>query len=118
VRYNCIAFAFGDVKRWWWPDGANYWPLPIQSRDVAAEFERLLRHFAFMQVTDGSYKKDSHTIAVLYQDGEPLHACRQISENIWVSKMGRNFDIHHSPPGVLLGQKYGNHFSVFRRSVP
>ena len=27
-RYNCVAWAVGDQKRWWWPDPAEcgYWP--------------------------------------------------------------------------------------------
>lgn len=27
-RYNCIAFAAGDARNWWWPDAAeeDTWP--------------------------------------------------------------------------------------------
>lgn len=37
--YNCIAFAFGDVNQWWWPEKGYgiYWPpgFPLsQSVDV------------------------------------------------------------------------------------
>ena len=25
-RYNCIAWAFGDDTRWWWPAYGAFWP--------------------------------------------------------------------------------------------
>ncbi|RMH08652.1 MAG: hypothetical protein D6704_02725 [Nitrospirae bacterium] len=26
TSYNCIAWAAGDVGRWWWPAPQAYWP--------------------------------------------------------------------------------------------
>ncbi|MEK6607368.1 MAG: hypothetical protein AABZ30_06890, partial [Myxococcota bacterium] len=36
TSYNCIAWAMGDTRRWWWPDslGIYYWP-PGWPRDAA-----------------------------------------------------------------------------------
>ena len=41
--YNCIACAAGDITKWWWPDGINYWP-PWATPDN--RMESLLEAFA------------------------------------------------------------------------
>ena len=40
LTYNCIAWAAGEVDRWWWPDAAGlaYWPAGTQRQTSVASF--------------------------------------------------------------------------------
>lgn len=48
-------------------------------------------------------------------DGLCSHACRQISNNLWTSKMGPLNDIQHSSPQTLEGDFYGRVYCYMKR---
>jgi len=31
--YNCIAWAAGDIERFWWPSGQAYWPITFPAKN-------------------------------------------------------------------------------------
>jgi len=39
-RYNCIAWAAGDTRKWWWPDPSPfaYWPPNIPRENTLQRF--------------------------------------------------------------------------------
>ncbi len=39
-RYNCIAWAAGDTRKWWWPDPSPfaYWPPNIPRENTLQTF--------------------------------------------------------------------------------
>ena len=39
-RYNCIAFAAGDDRNWWWPDaaGEDTWPAAVARAETIDAF--------------------------------------------------------------------------------
>jgi hypothetical protein len=40
LRYNCVAFAAGDIQRWWWPDeaGEDAWPETVARAETVECF--------------------------------------------------------------------------------
>jgi len=40
-RYNCIAYAAGDNRNWWWPDIAeeDYWPAGVARLETMSAFQ-------------------------------------------------------------------------------
>src|SRR2546421_12572940 len=37
-KYNCIAWAAGEDKRWWWPSGDYFWPEGVSYGRTAEAF--------------------------------------------------------------------------------
>ena len=41
VRYNCIAWAAGDTRQWWWPTEPGpryYWPKEVEREETLVAF--------------------------------------------------------------------------------
>ncbi len=107
--YNCIAWAAGEVRRWWEPDPFDqyYWP------DGAA---RSMRLDAYIQAyaaigyerCDSEQLEEHYEKTALFVDasGVPMHAARQLPSGHWTSKLGENVDIEHDLR-ALEGKAYG-----------
>ena len=109
VRYNCIAWAFEDDSKWYWPDDTKlyYWP-PTVPRELTVEaFKKLYALKNYIVCADGSYEKGFEKIAIFSNNNIPTHAARQIGENLWTSKLGKHEDVSHSLTAMQNGC-YGN----------
>lgn len=112
--YNCIAWAAGDVTRWWWPiplRGINYWPSGITREESLHAFVAAFGTRGFVPCNDGSLENNTEKVALFAkQVGAriiPTHAARQLESGKWTSKMGPQEDIIHDHFADVDGIVYG-----------
>ena len=108
ARYNCIAWASEDDKRFWWPIPPYYWPSEAPLEVTLAAFEAAYAVLGYTKCSDGALKRRFEKIAI-YADfhGTPTHAARQLPNGRWTSKLGRDIDIEHTLE-ALEGDQYGS----------
>lgn len=116
--YNCVAWAAGDVKRWWWPDPLEvaFWPEPLPRAQTLDAFARAFALFGYVVSETPAYEIGFEKIAVFASnDGTPKHVARQLSNGKWTSKLGRSVDIEHETLDGLQGQTYGDPVLFLKR---
>jgi hypothetical protein len=113
TKYNCIAWAAGDTKNFWWPTG-GYWPDGVPRELTLDAFTRAFATQGYTPCDDVRYEEGFEKIAIYAEDGKPTHAARQIGPQKWTSKLGRFADISHPLTGVE-GTEYGRKVIVMRR---
>jgi hypothetical protein len=119
--YNCIAFAAGDVNRWWWPDPFKqaYLPANIQRAETLASFIDAYSALGYHECPDGSFEGNFEKIAIYVSNQKtPTHAARQLSDGFWTSKLGRAEDIRHNTATSISGQHYGDIAVYMKRPWP
>ena len=94
-RYNCIAWAFGDNSRWWWPV-RGYWPKEGRRELTIDAFVDLLVNRGWEDATDARHEMGFVKFALYARGGEPTHAARQLVTGGWTSKLGREIDLSHT----------------------
>jgi hypothetical protein len=104
-RYNCIAWAAGDSKRWWWPDldEVAYWPTPVPREETIEAFVDVYRTLGYVPCEDGQHEPGFEKVALYASEGTPTHAARQLADGRWSSKLGRSVDIAHTLDGPVYG---------------
>jgi hypothetical protein len=106
-RYNCIAHAAGEEKRWWWPVGPDgrgaspmmplpYWP-PGAPRALTLEaFEVAFSTLGYQRCESDALEPGVEKVAIFVaSNGRPMHAARQLDDGGWTSKLGSSEDIRH-----------------------
>jgi hypothetical protein len=110
AHYNCIAWAFGDNTKWYWPDSANYyfWPTEIAREEKIESFIELFKLIGY-EVCESEELEPDYLKVAIYADkfGKPTHAARQLSNGYWTSKLGQHFDVTHTIFSMKDGS-YGN----------
>ncbi len=115
-RYNCIAFAFGDIAQWWWPTKADgqYWPPGFTySADVDVLVE-IFESKGYAKCEDGELEPGYEKVAIYTLHGRFKHAARQLRTGRWASKIGDFHDIEHVRAEHLNSTSYGK-VSVYMR---
>ena len=112
--YNCIAYALGQVDRWWWPHHDAHWPLACPLEETIPVFQAAFRVFGYEKCENDQLEIGYEKIALYAKDNKPTHAARQLSNGRWTSKCGQNVDIEHKLR-ELEGKKYGKVAMYFRR---
>lgn len=109
THYNCIAWAYGDDTRWFWPDNQNiyFWPHDVPRVETIEAFIKLFEKIGYSICEDGEHEHEFDKVAVYVNQGKPTHAARQLQNGMWTSKLGENFDITHSIKSMSDGF-YGN----------
>ncbi len=117
-KYNCIAYAVGDVSQWWGTlEQEDYWP------DYATRSERmesLIEVFAglgYQRCEDSCPESGYQKVALYEEDGKWTHAAVQMPSGRWRSKMERGPLIEHLSPESLAGGVYGHPTTYMRRPV-
>src|SRR5579863_3620314 len=116
-NYSCIAWAAGDVTRWWWPiDG--YWPQGVERRRTVECFVAAFRTLGYEPCEDDAVELGYEKVAI-YADrlDRPTHMARQLGSGWWTSKLGECADVTHrlaglEGPGLV---NYGRTVKVLRR---
>ncbi len=112
-RYNCIAYAFGDLTKRYWPKPGFYWPQHIRRKEDVQSFFEL---FA-LQGYEGDERdtvEPGYTKIALFCDGiQPTHAAKQLPTGFWTSKLGQNVDVRHTL-NSMEGGLYGNVFRILK----
>lgn len=110
VEYNCIAWVAGDTTAWWWPDVQYqyYWPPEIPRSETIETFIKAYETLGYTICDNAEYEDGFEKVAIyVASNGKPTHADRQLSNDLWTSKLGRLEDIEHSLDG-LVGSIYGS----------
>ena len=117
-RYNCIAWAAGDTRKWWWPDPSPFacWPPPIPRENTLTRFIEAFQTLGYEPCADAELESDFEKIALYADaDGIPTHAARQVETGAWTSKLDREEDIEHGSLGGVEGEQYGTVVLVLKR---
>lgn len=116
-EYNCIAWAAGEIDRWWWPDrlGQGYWPPNCPREESLEAFVQVYQDLGYEICESEDYEPTYEKVALsISSDGIPTHAARQLQNGRWTSKLGGQEDIEHSLRS-LEGPAYGTVSKVLRR---
>ena len=116
--YNCIAWAAGDTRKWWWPDPSpfTYWPPSIPRENTLTRFVEAFRTLGYEPCLNADLETGTEKVAVYTDaDGIPTHAARQLESGAWTSKLGREEDIEHAALAGVEGEQYGLVAQVLRR---
>lgn len=117
--YNCIAWAYEDNSRWYWPDPDNmyYWPLDVPRSLEIASFIILFEKIGYTCCSDGSLE-DGYLKVAIFADSKniPTHAARQLKNGYWTSKLGKAIDVQHSINAISHGS-YGDVVVYMKRPI-
>jgi hypothetical protein len=120
-RYNCIAWAANNTRRWFEPDpfGLHYWPAALPRNEYTLEnYADCFIKCGYMVTRSAAYQAGYEKVA-LYVDsyGIPSHAARMTKMGIWSSKIGEYEDIEHNTLGALEGSDYGAVKIILKRRL-
>ena len=121
-KYNCIAWAAGDMWRWWWPDPppgdeAYHWPPGASTEETLAAFIAAFATLGYGPCAGEAVEPGWARIALdADADGVPMHAARQLIDGRWTSKLGRWQDIEHGLHD-LEGEAYGSVVQIMKRPI-
>jgi hypothetical protein len=123
VRYNCFAWAAGDVTRVWSPTllgSGVYWPPGIPALPSMSGAIEAYEQCGFARCPNGVLEEGYEKIAIFAAPGddEPRHAARQQSDGTWTSKLGPNVDVEHDDVAAVGGSFYGEPSVFLRRPRP
>lgn len=115
--YNCIAFAFGDVNHWWWPQRGYgiYWPPGFQLSDSVDVLIGICEVHGYSRCKGPKHEIGYEKIAIYSIGGRFKHAVRQLRSGRWVSKLGEWQDIEHAGVGHVRTPAYGTPKHFLRR---
>ena len=119
-QYNCIAWASGYNDKWEWPtiadalDDDTFWPEGIENSVDIESFVKNFEAKGFTKTLDATFSESKSKIALFALNGECTHACRQIDDGVWTSKLGYFQDIQHSLKS-LEGRIYGRIYCIMER---
>ena len=113
-QYNCIAYAAGDLGKWWDYNSIHYWPAHAARSSGIESLVELFAGLGFERCDDSSAENGYQKIALYQQQGLWTHAAVQ-QNGRWRSKMGRGPVIEHYSPDSLSNGAYGELRRIMRR---
>ena len=116
-QYNCIAYAAGDLGKWWDHNPIHYWPAHAARSSSIESLVEVFAGLGFERCDDGSPEDGYQKIALYEQQGLWTHAAVQQSNGRWRSKMGRGPVIEHRSPDSLSNGAYGEVHRIMRRRM-
>lgn len=110
-KYNCLAWAAGNDRRWWDPNPLYYWP-PGVPREVSMDAVlQVFEQLGFSICVGGTREDGFEKIAIFARQSQtgriPTHAARQLDSGGWTSKLGAYEDVFHETLDALNGPCYG-----------
>jgi hypothetical protein len=109
-KYNCVAFAVGDLTRFWYDVklAGYYWPPGVRSADTLEGWLQVFAEHGYVETDDVGLNPEFEKIAIYVSaDGCPEHVARQKASGMWTSKIGKGVDMEHgldALEGVLCGK--------------
>src|SRR5882724_2300466 len=83
--YNCIAWAAGDTRKWWWPvdDPGAYWPDGLDkeplNQETLSNFIKAFQSLGYKKCLTPRYEKGVEKIAIFVGSiNTPTHAARSL----------------------------------------
>jgi len=120
-RYNCIAWAAGDTRRWWWPGEVpfSFWPAGVLREESVANFIQAFATLGYEPAASGTHDLNYEKLALFASaDGVPTHMARQLAQGAWTSKLGTLEDIAHIDVSGISGSDYGEVVTFLQRRRP
>ena len=120
-RYNCVAWAADDVRRWWWPTESPFafWPSAVRREESISSFIEAFAILGYELADSGGHETGFEKVAIFASaDRVPTHMARQLPDGSWTSKLGRLEDIAHVDVNGVGGADYGEVAAFLRRSKP
>lgn len=115
--YNCIAWAFGDDKRHWWPNQLrSYWPMDAANLSRLEAFEAWFLADGWQETESPEIEGGYQKVALYAKDGDPTHAARLLQSGVWTSKLGGNIDLSHQLSD-LIGPAYGEVLRIYKKPL-
>lgn len=120
ANYNCIAFAAGDLSRYWWPNPFfpepydDFWPDGVPHEETVEAFVKAFATVGYAPCDDGHLEAAFQKVAIYALAAVPRHAALQQENGLWRSKLGPHEDIETTLPG-LSGPCYGDPIQFLRR---
>lgn len=116
--YNCIAWAAGDNRNWWWPDltEEDTWPAGVARVETVTAFRDAFASLGYAVCADDRLEAGYEKIALFALAGAPKHAARQLPSGCWTSKLRPREDIEHALHD-LTGMVYGSVVLVMKRPI-
>jgi hypothetical protein len=108
--YNCIAWAVGDDKNFWWP--TRHWP--TKRTESRQSFLKAFATKGYRPCKNADPEPGFEKIALYMMDGKPTHAARLLDDGKWTSKLGTAYDITHTLD-CLNGDRYGKPVLFLKR---
>lgn len=59
-QYNCIAYATGDLSKWWYHNEVHYWPNHAARSNTIESLVKMFTGLDFEQCSDGSVEDGYH----------------------------------------------------------
>jgi hypothetical protein len=119
-KYNCLAWAVGDISQWWEtgvPTKGYYWPPGIGQDDSPEQWAEIFQRHGYALTPDRGYEKGFERVAIYADDEGAQHVARQLQDGRWTSKLGNLSDIEHEALEILEGA-YGKVTLVLKRYRP
>jgi hypothetical protein len=116
-RYNCIAWAYGENRKCFWPTDGYHWPDNITRQGTIGAFIDLFSSIGYCLCDNQLFELGYEKVAIYVLNGEPTHAARQLPTGKWTSKLGEEVDIEHDSPEVLDGPLYGSASIFMKRKI-
>jgi hypothetical protein len=120
-RYNCWAFAAGEILKRWEPDPGNqyFWPAAAPREYTVHAFMAAYGTIGYEHCQNGSLDRSCEKIAIYATFGGIVtHAARQLPDGRWISKLGDEEDIIHQTPESLSSVVYGQPVQFMKRALP
>ena len=94
IKYNCVAWAAGDHRRWWCPTLGYYWPEGVPRGNTVEAFVQAFESIGYVACPNAEcaappYEQGLERVAIYVLSGIPKHMARQIDATKWTSKMGK-----------------------------
>ena len=101
--YNCVAWAIGDDTQWWEATGnpGTYWPPGVPDDGSLDAYLALFRSRGYEVCGNSVLEAGCEKVAIYVLWGEFTHVAYQRDDGVWLSKLGRLFDIEHDDLDVL-----------------
>jgi len=118
-RYNCMAWAAGDTRNWWWPVPADEdtWPAGVARELTVPAFREAFATLGYAECAEDRLEAGYEKVALFALAGTPKHVSRQLPSGRWTSKLGKKQDIEHELHD-LTGMLYGSVALVLKRPAP
>lgn len=124
ARYNCLAFACGDERKWWEPKpgGRYHWPAHIPPSTSLTTVVRIFTSNGYTE-TDNRQVEAGYLKAAIYVELDDIEIYSHVAlsdGNVWKSKLGKGQDIEHDSLDLLEGQnqdEYGIVAVILRKPI-
>jgi hypothetical protein len=123
-RYNCLAFARADERKWWEPrpGGRYYWPPNARWDTSLATVTNIFLADGYAETKNRDVEPGYSKVAI-YVDLEDVDSYSHVAVSngiCWKSKLGKGQDIAHNSLDLLEGDQvdeYGIVAIILRKAI-